>query len=150
METRRTTANNSPTTYLGNHTTCTNSRTLTNRHTRKYSHITPNPAILTNGNWSTHLRTLHAISHRRINRVGPSEQAHARPKQSAVPNRNGQAVDKDAIRVDEHIFADDHVESVVSLDGGFDPGLVFEELIVCYWVVELRGKRGLVLDDTSK
>lgn len=80
--------------------------------------------------------------------MGPSEQAHARSKQGAVPNRNRQAVDKDAVGVDEYIFADDHVESVVSLDGGFDPGLVFEELIVCYWVVELWGERGLILNDT--
>lgn len=82
--------------------------------------------------------------------MGPSEQTHARSKQGAVPNCNRQAVDKDAVGVDEYIFANDHVESIVGFDGGFNPRLVFEELIVCYGVVEMRGKRGFVLNDAGR
>lgn len=122
-------------TYLSNHTASTNSRTLANRHPWKDSHIASNPTILTNGNGSSHLRTLHAITHSWINGMRTREQAHVRPKQGPGPNRNGQAVNHDTVGVDEYIFADDHIEAIVCLDGWFNPGLVFEELIICHGVI---------------
>jgi hypothetical protein len=82
--------------------------------------------------------------------VGTREQAHIRPKQSPGANRNGQAVNHDTVGVDEYIFANDHVEAIVCFDGWFNPGLVFEELVVCHGVIQSWWKRSLVLDDTDR
>lgn len=80
----------------------------------------------------------------------PREQAYIRTKQGPGSNGNRQAIDEDAVGVDEYIFADDHVEAIVSLDGWFDPGLIFEELIICYWILQLWREGSCVLDDTDE
>ena len=126
-----------------------NRTALPNCHTGQNSDITPNPAILLNGDLASHLRPLRTISYFWIEWMGSREERDTRGDQRSRSNSDFASIQNCAIEIDVDIFTQFDIRAVVDTDRAIDPCVLREKLLVFFGCGSWWWEGCCVADDTE-
>jgi len=104
-----------------------------NGHARKNHNAASDPAIFTNVNLLSQLRTTSALAYRGIHWVRCGVERNIRAHKRAATNANETRIKKHGVIIDEHVFSELYVEAVVHLHRRLNPGIIVEQLIIHFW-----------------
>ena len=132
--------------HLCHNATRANSHALPKPNAGQNHDISAQPTVLADANLLAILRSTHAISYRRIQRMRATVDVNRWAEQRPRPDADGAAIDHDGVVVDKDSFSQADVEAVVHADGRFDNWFVFQHSFVLLGVLlGWSGEGGVVL-----